>query len=337
MMKVLICEEPGRLAVTSRPDPVPRGNEVLVRIRRVGVCGTDYHIFQGKHPYLEYPRVMGHELSGTVEAAPAASQLANGQPVYIVPYLACGKCAACRRGVTNACQTLSVYGVHRDGGMAEFLCVPESNLISAGTISLDDAAMIEFLAIGAHGVKRGAIKAQERVLVVGAGPIGMSAVIFAKARGAQVTAMDIRESRLAFTRTELGADHSLVADDGAESRARLGTDGDFFDVVIDATGNAEAMRRSLGFVGHGGRYVLLGVVRQDIAFSDPDFHKRETTLLASRNAQPDDFVEVVRQIEAGRVPTRALNTHRGPLSDGPALFNEWMKPETGVIKAIFEV
>ena len=149
--------------------------------------------------------------------------------------------------------------------------------------------------------------------------------------------MDIRESRLAFTSHELRADHFLTADDGAESRARQQTDGDFFDVVIDATGNAEAMRRSLGFVGHGGRYVLLGVVRQDIAFSDPDFHKRETTLLASRNAQPDDFAEVVRQIEAGRVPTRALNTHHGALSDGPALFMEWMKPETGVIKAIFEV
>lgn len=336
-MKALICEEPGRLSVISRPEPVPAEGEVLVRIRRVGVCGTDFHIFQGKHPFLEYPRVMGHELSGTVETAPAGSGLSKGQNVYIVPYLSCGKCVACRRGVTNACQNIAVLGVHRDGGMAEFLCVPVSNVIPAGNASLDDAAMIEFLAIGAHGVKRGGITAQDRVLVVGSGPIGMSAIIFAKARGASVTVMDMREDRLAFTTESLGADHLLLANEEAEAKAKLLTDGDFFDVVIDATGNASAMQRGFGFVAHAGRYVLVSVVRTDITFSDPEFHKRETTLFASRNAQPDDFAEVVRQMDAGKVPTRALNTHRGALEDGAALFKDWLRPEAGVIKAILEV
>lgn len=336
-MKALICEEPGRLSVISRPEPVPAEGEVLVRIRRVGICGTDFHIFQGKHPFLEYPRVMGHELSGTVETAPAGSGLTQGQNVYIVPYLSCGKCVACRRGVTNACQNISVLGVHRDGGMAEFLCVPVSNVIPAGNASLDDAAMIEFLAIGAHGVKRGGITAQDRVLVVGSGPIGMSAIIFAKARGANVTVMDMREDRLAFTTEALGADHLLLANDEAEANAKKLTDGDFFDVVIDATGNAGAMQRGFGFVAHAGRYVLVSVVRTDITFSDPEFHKRETTLFASRNAQADDFAEVVRQMDAGKVPTRALNTHRGSLDDGAALFKDWIRPEAGVIKAILEV
>jgi len=336
-MKALICEEPGRLSVISRPEPVPAEGEVLVRIRRVGICGTDFHIFQGKHPFLEYPRVMGHELSGTVETAPAGSGLTQGQNVYIVPYLSCGKCVACRRGVTNACQNISVLGVHRDGGMAEFLCVPVSNVIPAGNASLDDAAMIEFLAIGAHGVKRGGITAQDRVLVVGSGPIGMSAIIFAKARGATVTVMDMREDRLAFTTEALGADHLLLANEEAEAKAKLLTDGDFFDVVIDATGNAGAMQRGFGFVAHAGRYVLVSVVRTDITFSDPEFHKRETTLFASRNAQADDFAEVVRQMDAGKVPTRALNTHRGSLDDGAALFKDWLRPEAGVIKAILEI
>ncbi|MFG1243681.1 zinc-binding alcohol dehydrogenase family protein [Xanthobacter versatilis] len=336
-MKALLCEEPGRLSVISRPVPVPAAGEVLVRIRRVGVCGTDFHIFQGKHPFLEYPRVMGHELSGTVEAAPEGSRLKTGENVYIVPYLSCGKCVACRKGVTNACQNIAVLGVHKDGGMAEFLCVPEGNVVPTGTASLDDAAMIEFLAIGAHGVKRGQITAEDKVLVVGSGPIGMSAIIFAKARGAQVSVMDMREDRLAFTRDMLGADHLVTADAGAEEAARQITQGDFYDVVIDATGNAGAMQRGFGFIAHGGRYVLVSVVRQDITFSDPEFHKRETTLYASRNAQPDDFAEVVRQMEAGRVPTRALNTHRGALGDAPGLFQDWLKPEAGVIKAILEV
>lgn len=336
-MRTLICDEPGRLSLIERDVPTPAAGEVLVRIRRIGICGTDFHIYQGKHPFLEYPRVMGHELSGTVEDANGSSRLKAGENVYIVPYLACGKCVACRRGVTNACQSLSVLGVHRDGGMTEFVCLPEQNVISAGKASLEEAAMIEFLAIGAHGVKRGGIAATDRVLVVGSGPIGMSAVIFAKARGADVTVMDMREDRLEFTVASLGADRTMLANDDAEVHAKHLTGGDFFDVVIDATGNAKAMQRSFGFVSHGGRYVLVGVVRDDITFSDPEFHKRETTLFASRNAQPDDFAEVVRQMENGRVPTAALNTHRGSLQEGPALFKEWLKPEAGVIKAILEI
>ncbi len=337
MMKTLICNEPGKLSLIERDMPTPAEGEVLVRIKRVGICGTDFHIYQGKHPFLEYPRVMGHELSGTVEDANGSSRLKNAENVYIVPYLSCGKCIACRRGVTNACQNIAVLGVHRDGGMTEFLCVPEQNVISAGKASLDEAAMIEFLAIGAHGVKRGGITAADRVLVVGAGPIGMSAIIFAKTRGADVTVMDMREDRLDFTVTSLSADRTLLANAEAEANAKRLTDGDFFDVVIDATGNAKAMQRGFGFVAHGGRYVLVSVVRDDITFSDPEFHKRETTLFASRNAQPDDFAEVVTQMENGRVPTAALNTHRGSLDDAPALFGKWLRPEAGVIKAILEV
>lgn len=336
-MRALICDEPGKLSLIERDVPRPAAGEVLVRIRRVGICGTDFHIFQGKHPFLEYPRVMGHELSGTVEDPNGSARLAAGETVYIVPYLSCGHCVACRRGVTNACQSISVLGVHRDGGMSEFICVPEQNVVPAGTASLDEAAMIEFLAIGAHGVKRGAITAADRVLVVGSGPIGMSAIIFAKARGADVTVMDTRADRLAFTVDQLAADRTLLADETAEAEAGRITGGDFFDVVIDATGNAGAMQRGFGLVAHAGRYILVSVVRQDITFSDPEFHKREMTLLASRNAQADDFAEVVAQMGAGRVPTRALNTHKGALADAPRLMSEWLRPEAGVIKAILEL
>jgi 2-desacetyl-2-hydroxyethyl bacteriochlorophyllide A dehydrogenase len=337
MMRVLLCDEPGRLRVVERPEPVPAEGEVLVRVRRVGICGTDFHIFQGHHPFLEYPRVMGHELSGTVEYAPDGSGLRAGQNVYIVPYISCGHCVACRKGITNACQNIRVLGVHMDGGMAELISVPAKYAVAVGDTPLDDAAMIEFLAIGAHGVKRGGITSADRVLVVGSGPIGMSAVIFAKARGAHVTVMDVREDRLAFTRDKLGADALLMANAEAEQIAGAATGGEFFDVVIDCTGNQAAMQRGFGFVGHGGRYVLVSVVRQDITFSDPEFHKRETTLFASRNAQPDDFAEVVRQMQAGRVPTEALRTHRGPLSAGPELFHDWLRPDAGVIKAILEI
>ena len=336
-MKALLCDEPGRLTLVERPKPARAAHEVLVRIRHVGICGTDFHIYAGKHPFLEYPRVMGHELSGTVEEAPKGSGLSAGDPVYIVPYLSCGACHACRKGLSNACQNIQVLGVHCDGGMAEYLSVPAQNVVPTGAIPLADAAMIEFLAIGAHGVKRGGITAEDRVLVTGAGPIGMSAIIFAKARGADVTVMDTRADRLAFAVDELGADRALMADEQAEAAVQEITDGNGFDVVIDATGNAGPMQRGFAFLAHGARYVLLSVVRSDITFSDPEFHKREATLFASRNAQPDDFAEVVRQMEAGKVPTRALNSHTGRLSDAVSLFTEWSRPDTGVIKAILEV
>lgn len=336
-MKALVCDEPGRLSLADRPEPQRATGEVLVRIRHVGICGTDFHIFGGKHPFLDYPRVMGHELSGTVHEAPPGSALQPGDPVYVVPYLSCGTCQACRIGLTNACCNIRVLGVHCDGGMAELVSVPEANVIPTGNIPLDDAAMIEFLAIGAHGIKRGAVTGRDRVLVTGAGPIGMSALLFAKARGANVTVMDTRQDRLAFARDRLGADAVLLADADAEANARALTDADWFDVVVDATGAAPPIERGFGFLAHGARYVLLSVVRDTITFSDPEFHKREATLLASRNAQPDDFAEVVRQMQAGRIPTRALNTHRGRLDDAVALFSDWSRPEAGVVKAILDV
>ena len=336
-MKALVCDEPGRLTLAERPDPERGEGEVLVRIRHVGICGTDFHIFGGKHPFLEYPRVMGHELSGTVQEAPPGSALKPGDPVYIVPYLSCGTCQACRIGLTNACCNIRVLGVHCDGGMAELVSVPEPNVIPTGDIPLADAAMIEFLAIGAHGIRRCGVTARDRVLVTGAGPIGMAALLFAKARSAEVTVMDTREDRLAFARDRLGADAVLLADADAEDSARSLTGSAWFDVVVDATGAAPPIERGFGFLAHGARYVLLSVVRDRISFSDPEFHKREATLLASRNAQANDFAEVVRQMQAGRIPTRALNTHRGQLADGVGLFGEWSRPEAGVIKAILDL
>jgi 2-desacetyl-2-hydroxyethyl bacteriochlorophyllide A dehydrogenase len=336
-MKTVICDRPGALSLIDRPEPRPAAGEALLRIRRIGICGTDYHILGGRQPYLTYPRVIGHELGAEVVEAPAGSGLAPGMVVVVIPYLSCGTCRACRRGLTNCCRRISVLGVHQDGGMAEYLAVPVSNLIPAPDLSLDQAAMVEFLAIGAHGIRRGAITPEDRVLVVGAGPIGMAALIFARARGAEVTVMDLRADRLDFSRTRLGATAAVLASPDSEAELKALTDGEFFDVVIDATGHLPSIRRGLSFLGHGGRYVLLSIVQDEIGFPDPEFHKRETTLLASRNALPEDFAEVMRQIAAGTVPTAALATHRAPLASAPEAMPAWSSPQAGVIKAILEV
>ena len=335
-MKALVCGKPGTLTLEERPDPSPGPNEVVVRIRRVGVCGTDFHIFAGKHPYLAYPRIMGHELAGVIASAPSGSALRPGETVYVVPYISCGQCRACERGLTNACRRLSVLGVHQDGGMAEYLAVPENNVVVADDLGLDDAAMVEFLAIGAHGIRRGGVGPNDRVLVIGAGPIGMAAIVFAGLRGAEVTALDTRRDRLDVAGTALGA-RTTVLSGTVQRDFEDATDGDLFDVVVDATGNVGSISRGLDFVGHGGRHVLLSVVREDLVFPDPEFHKRETTLLASRNALPADFAEVVTQMRAGRIATEALRTHRAALTDAPRRFEDWLRPEAGVIKAVLEV
>lgn len=337
-MRTVICEEPGRLVVAERPVPAAGPDDVLIRVKRVGVCGTDMHIFTGNQPYLVYPRVMGHELAGVVETAPAGARVKAGDQVYVMPYLSCGTCVACRAGKTNCCTRIQVLGVHADGGMVEYLAVPQAFVFAADGVTLDQAAMIEFLAIGAHAVARAEVGPGQRVLVVGAGPIGMAALIFATLRGARVCVLDGRADRLAVCATVLGAYATVPLDASGADAERLAalTDGEFFDVVFDATGNLAAMERGLEFVAHGGKYVLISLVKGRISFSDPEFHKRETTLLASRNATPADFETVLDAMRAGRVPTDALKTHALTLADLPDRFAELLEPDAGVIKALVE-
>jgi 2-desacetyl-2-hydroxyethyl bacteriochlorophyllide A dehydrogenase len=336
-MRALLCLKPGELDIVERPRPSPKAGEVLVRIRRAGICGTDLHIYEGSHPFLDYPRVIGHELSGEIAEVGPGCAVAVGQQVYVIPYLSCGTCVACRRGKTNCCQRIGVLGVHVDGGLAEYICVPEHNVVAADGVTLDQAAMIEFLAIGAHALRRANPVEGDRILVVGAGPIGIGCMIFAKLRGGLVTALDRRDDRLAFCRDRLGVNHTVVAGSNAHDALFELTDGDFFDIVIDATGNAGAMMAGFDYVAHGGAYVFVSIVRDTISFADPEFHKRETSLLGSRNATPEDFFQVFQAMRDGFVPTDALVTHRAPLAEAPGRFPVWIKPETGVIKALIEL
>lgn len=335
-MLTIICDKPGTLSAAERDKPVRGEKEVLLRLRRIGVCGTDLHIFTGDQPYLSYPRVMGHELAATVEEAPAGSRLKHGDLVSVVPYISCGSCNACRKGKSNCCRKLGVLGVHRDGGMAEYLCLPEEFVLKAEGLSVDQAAMVEFLAIGAHAVARARIAAGDRVLIAGAGPIGLAVAIFAQLEGAEVTMIDGRADRLAFARSHLGIASTVALGDGDVATLSALTDGDFFDTVFDATGNPRAIERGFGFVGHGGSYVLVSIVASDISFFDPEFHKRETTLLGSRNATIADFERVMAALRAGKVPD-ALITHRLRLSDVPAAFAGLTDPAAGVVKAVIEV
>jgi 2-desacetyl-2-hydroxyethyl bacteriochlorophyllide A dehydrogenase len=333
-MKAVICQEPYRLGVVERSAPDVGEGDVLIRIRSVGLCGTDYHIFAGRHPFLAYPRVMGHELAGEVESAPAGSPFQKGQTVSVNPYLACGQCIACRKGKPNACVNIRVLGVHVDGGMCELLAVPERAVLDAAGLTLDQAAMIEFLAIGNHAVARSGLASGDRVLVVGAGPIGIAVALFARSRGAVVTLSDTRAARLAYARERLGFADVVEASPDLPEVLRGRNDGEMFEIVFDATGVLPAMAQSLNYVAHGGTLVLVGVSPGDLVLSDPEFHKRETTLLASRNALNRDFEQVIEAIKQGQIPTDALQTHSFPAVDLPERLPQLIAEADHVLKAI---
>lgn len=336
-MRAVVCLRPGELALEERPKPARRETDVLVRPRRIGICGTDYHIFEGKHPFLQYPRVMGHELAVETVDVPAGSSIAPGKIYVVNPYLSCGNCNACSRGKPNCCVSISVLGVHQDGGMQELLSVPAGNLVPAEGLTADQCATVEFLAIGAHAVRRGAVSPQDSVLVVGAGPIGLGAALFAKLSGAaKVAVLDSDAARAKSAQAVAGVD-AIAFDGDAKSAVAAYTNSIGFDVVFDATGSQVSMQNAFDFVAHGGRLVLVSVVKDQITFSDPDFHRKEMTLLGSRNATSKDFARVISAIRDGKVPVDSLITHRTSLADAVSNIPSWATQKDGLIKAVIEI
>lgn len=333
-MKAIVCSEPGKLERTERPEPMPVPGFVPIDIKAIGICGTDFHIYKGLHPFLEYPRIMGHELSGVVAEGADSTTLRPGTPVVINPYFSCGHCRPCHRGKPNCCANIAVLGVHIDGGMCERVLVPEQNLYPAGDLSLRDAAMIEFLAIGAHAVRRSEVQSSDRVLVVGVGPIGVGTALFARLAGAEVTIMDVSERRLEMVADQLGFTQTIQAGESALSAADRMTDDDRFDVVFDATGNDRAMMASFDFVGSGGTIVMVGVLKATISFDDADFHRRELTIRATRNATSEDFETVMAAVAAGHIPMDAINTDTAPLMELPEKMPEWLASDAPPLKAI---
>ena len=337
MMDALVCNAPGELVLSRRPPVVRGAEEVLVRPRRIGICGTDYHIYEGKHPFLQYPRVMGHELAVEVLETPAGSDLRPGQIVVVNPYLSCGTCIACRKGRPNCCTRIAVLGVHRDGGMTGLLSLPPANLIAAPGLDADACATVEFLAIGAHAVRRGGAAPDDRVLVIGAGPIGLGVALAARLAGAEVTLLDLDAARVNTGLALTGARRGIVPTADAAENIAAATGGDGFDLVFDATGNQASIERGFDYVASGGRYVLVSVVKGDIHFVDADFHRREITLLGSRNATSGDFASVIAAITAGKVPVSRLITHRTTLADAVRDLPRWATEKTGLIKAVIEI
>lgn len=336
-MKILTCLKPGEFAYGKEDSPAIEEGKAIIKIKRIGICGTDLHAFEGTQPYFNYPRVLGHELSGELVESGGVKGFEKGEVVTIIPYFNCGKCIACRNGKPNCCVQINVFGVHSDGGMCEYISVPTYSLVQGEGLSFDELALVEPLAIGAHGVRRAGITKDEFVLVVGAGPIGLCAMMFAQLAGAKVIALDVNEQRLSFCKNVLHVPHIINAQTDIAAQLKEITKNDMPTVVIDATGNLKAINNAFQYLAHGGRYVLVGLQKGDICFSHPEFHKREATLMSSRNATREDFENVISSIKSGAIKPLELITHRVSFHAVKDNFASWLKPGSGVIKAMIEV
>ena len=341
-MQALLLEKPKDFRFIDTPEPgAPQAGEAVVRVHAVGICGTDYGGYLGKMPFFSYPRIPGHELGVEVVAVgPGVTNVKPGDRCCVEPYINCQECYSCQRGLTNCCEHHQTLGVHCDGGLRRLFTVPARKLHPSPKLSHAENALVETLAIGCHAIDRADPKPGENVLIIGAGPIGLSALEFAKLSGARVIVMDMVESRLAFVREKMGVADTLVAKgDTSDEQALAGlTDGRMCDVVVDATGSAASMANSLKLCSFGGQLVYVGITQSDLVFPHaPVMHRRELSLLASRNALSRDFARIIGLIEAGTIDTAPWITHRVPFADTIQQFPRLLETTSGVIKAVIEI
>ncbi len=341
-MRAIQLEKPRGFRIVEIAEmPAPGPGEALVRVHRVGICGTDFSGFLGKMPFFSYPRIPGHELGVEVLAVgEGVTNVRPGERGSVEPYLNCQNCYSCRCGHTNCCESNQTLGVHCDGGLRPRFLIPARKLHTSAKLNYDQLALVETLAIGCHAVNRGQPKPGEHVLVIGAGPIGLSAIEFSRLSGAKTIVMDMNEARLKFVRQRIGIPDTILAQNDCQELKRLGelTNGQLADVVIDATGSHQSMSNALNYCAFGGRLVYVGITQQEVSFPHaPVMHRRELSVLASRNALAADFTRIIKLIEDGRLDTRPWITHHADFDAMIEAFPGWMLPETGVIKAMVEV
>jgi 2-desacetyl-2-hydroxyethyl bacteriochlorophyllide A dehydrogenase len=323
-MRQILLAEPGRFVRRDVPEPRPGEGEALVRVHRIGICGTDLHAYAGRQPFFTYPRVLGHELSATVERVPAGdTRVRAGDLCAVRPFLNDPESRASLRGRPNCCESLRVLGVHVDGGMGDLLAVETRFLHPVPDLDVEAAALIEPLSIGCHAVGRGRPTPEDRTLVIGAGPIGLATAQFAALADAPLTIVDLSPIRRASAQAIVPA---ATVVDALDPDAR-------FDCVFDATGSAASMMKAFDAVASGGRLVFVGLTLEPITFNDVELHRRELTVLASRNATPADFERVIAAVRGGHVDARTWITHRLSLDELPEAF-EHVRREPGLIKAI---
>jgi len=337
-MKTLFFDEPQKIraAQTDAPQAPARG-EAQVKTHRVGVCGTDLGGYLGKFPFFKYPRIPGHELGVEVVAVgEGVTNVKVGDKCSVEPYMNCGECYPCKKGNSNCCTTLDVIGVMTDGGLRERFNIRADKLHVGNKLSYEQLALVETLAIGCHAIDRGGVAPGDDVLIIGAGPIGLSALEFARVKGGRIAVMDLSQDRLDFCKQTYGIECGIVPQqDGSEMAQVLEfTHGNGFALVVDATGHQGSMSGAMKYAAPTGG---IGITKQDLVFPHVAIHKPEVTIYPSRNALPKDFPYIIDLIEKGTIDTKPWITRRMAFDDVPAQFPELVTPAPGAIKTIIEM
>jgi 2-desacetyl-2-hydroxyethyl bacteriochlorophyllide A dehydrogenase len=330
-MKTIVLEEPGQFRLTDTAAPGgPGPGEVLVRVLTVGICGTDLHAFEGTQPFFSYPRILGHELAvEVIETGDGVSGFRAGDKCAVNPYMTCGQCAACSRGRTNCCAKMRVIGVHSDGGMRDRILLPAGQMYKCEKLTPVLIPLVETLGVGIHAVGRAEAQAGDRAIVVGAGPIGLSVIEFLRVAGADIGVVEKMPERLEFAARHHGLTRYYPSHDEArQEEASM--------LVFDCTGDRGSMENSIQLLQQGGKLIFVGLINDRISLFDPDLHRREATILASRNSTPAEHHRVLDLMESGQIDVGAWPMEcAGPNAMG-ARFPFWLHREAGVVKAVVQ-
>jgi 2-desacetyl-2-hydroxyethyl bacteriochlorophyllide A dehydrogenase len=318
-MKSVCLKSPGDISLVDVAAPKRGKNEVLIKVRSAGICGSDIGAYKGVNPLVSYPRIIGHEIAGEVVEVPEDEiELMPGDRVILEPYVYCGSCYPCAIGHTNCCENLTVRGVHIDGGMAEYVTHPRKLVHKApAAIPWEFLPLAEPLVIAMHAVGQAEVKAGEHVVITGAGQIGLLAAQYAQTLGAIAIVVDPVGERLALAQT-MGIAHAVnpVAAD-AVVHVKAITKGRMAEAVIECSGDANAIRGAIDYVSYAGRMALVGWPKAEIPLPTALFTKKELTVRGSRNSV-GQFPESLRLIAEGKINVAGLLTKTVTMADTAA-------------------
>ncbi len=323
-MKAFCITEPGKTELIELQQPRPAADEILLKSRLIGMCGTDLSTFRGKNPLVSYPRIPGHEIAATImeTGADVPPEFQAGMDVTVYPNTSCGKCASCKRGRTNACKFNQTLGVQRDGAMKGFFTVPWQKVYASQGLSLRKLSLVEPLAVGFHAVERARVAAADTVAVIGCGTVGLGVLAGAVSRGATAVAIDLDDAKLTLAR-QVGAQHAIHAgrQNVHEELAAL-TDGLGPDVVIEAVGTPDTYRTAVEEVAHTGRVVYIGWAKEPVSYETKLFVHKELDILGSRNSLAE-FPAVISMLAEGRFPVDATISATVPLDGAGGALQQW--------------
>jgi len=336
-MKALVLQQPGEVTIESVPDVTPVGDEVVLQVRMIGLCGSDLNSYRGKNPMVTFPRIPGHEVSATVvHSSMSHPHLAAGTQVTLSPYTQCGRCPSCLRGRPNACQFNETLGVQRHGALTEFIAIAPEKIYTAN-LGLTELCLVEPLTVGFHAVARGRVTSADTVAIIGCGGVGLGAVAAAGFRKARTIAIDVDDTKLAIALKAGATDAINTTRELLHERLLELTGGRGPDVIIEAIGLASTFRAAVEEVAFTGRVVYIGYAKEAVAYETRLFVQKELDILGSRNALPEDFREVIRMLEEGRFPVKEAVSNIVPLGEAPELLKAWSANPANFSKIMIQV